>query len=215
MNKLKIISVTIMLVAAIVVLSKGVLLNDRIDLDSLSAVKLYSDCGLKDKLNFKAFETAIGRIEHNKAVKKNALMVIIDFSLPSTKERFYVIDLKNKKLNYHTLVAHGRNTGENMAKNFSNVNGSKKSSLGLFVTAETYTGKHGYSLKLDGLDKGINDNARERLIVIHGADYVTPEFAKQQGRLGRSWGCPALPPVHTKKIINAIKGRYPLFAYYE
>lgn len=215
MNKLKLISVAVMLVAAIMVLSKDVFLNDSIDLDILNTTTLYNDCGLKGKLDFKAFETAMERIKGNKAVKNNSLLVIIDFSLPSTQERFYVIDLKNKKLLYHTLVAHGKNTGENMAKHFSNENGSKKSSLGLFVTAETYTGKHGFSLKLDGLDKGINDNARERLIVIHGADYVTPEFAKQQGRLGRSWGCPALPPTLTKEIINTIKGGYPLFAYYE
>lgn len=204
-----------MLLATIMSLSKGVLLNDSIDIDSIKSIRLYNDCGLNGKLDFKAFETAMEGIKGNKVVKKNSLLVIIDFRLPSTQERFYVIDLKNKKLLYHTLVAHGKNTGENMAKNFSNESGSKKSSLGLFLTAETYTGKHGYSLKLDGLDKGINDNARERLIVIHGADYVTPEYAKQQGRLGRSWGCPALPPTLTKEIINTIKGGYPLFAYYK
>ncbi|MFY0675308.1 MAG: murein L,D-transpeptidase catalytic domain family protein [Bacteroidia bacterium] len=204
-----------MLVATIVALSKSVFLNDRIDLSTVNISQLYSDCSLDGKLNFTAFKTAIDRIEGNKDVKNNSIIVIIDFSLASTKERFFVIDLENKKLLYHALVAHGRNTGENMAKHFSNTSESKKSSLGLFVTAETYNGKHGYSLKLDGLDKGVNDNARERLIVIHGADYVTHKFASQQGRLGRSWGCPALPPALTKEIINTIKGGYPLFAYYE
>jgi hypothetical protein len=110
-------------------------------------------------------------------------------------------------------VAHGKNSGENIADSFSNDSKSLKSCLGFFLTAETYTGKHGYSLKLDGLEPGINDNARQRAIVIHGADYVSASFAQQHGRLGRSWGCPALPTDRSKEIIDKISQGSCLFIY--
>ncbi len=117
----------------------------------------------------------------------------------------FVIDLKKEKLLFNTLVAHGKNSGVQYAEVFSNKNRSLMSSPGFYSTAETYFGKHGYSLKLDGLEEGINDHARERLIVIHGADYVSDDFIKMYGRIGRSWGCPALPIKHTEEVINLIK----------
>jgi len=150
---------------------------------------------------------------HMEHLKKKNLLTIIDFSKPSTEKRFLVIDLEHKQLVYHCLVAHGKNSGENRAISFSNQARSLKSSLGFFMTAETYSGKHGYSLRLDGLEKNINDNARSRDIVIHGADYVSQPFIKKQGRLGRSWGCPALPIELSKEIIDMISGGSCLFIY--
>lgn len=138
---------------------------------------------------------------------------IIDFSLPSSKERLWIIDLEEGKLLYHSLVSHGRNSGDLMANKFSNVNSSFMSSLGFYVTGETYQGKHGYSLRLDGVEKGFNDLARERAIVIHGADYANRDFVKSTGRLGRSLGCPALPMGLHKEIINTIKDGSCLFIY--
>jgi hypothetical protein len=124
-----------------------------------------------------------------------------------------VIDLHDKKLIYKCLVAHGRNSGENTADSYSNEQESLKSSLGFYITKETYTGKNGYSLRLEGLEKGINDNAMAREIVIHGADYVSEEFIKKNGRLGRSWGCPALPAGLSKEIIDKISNGSCLFIY--
>ncbi len=148
-----------------------------------------------------------------KDLQNKKLITIIDFSKPSTQERFFVIDLENKLILYRSLVAHGRNSGENIADSFSNDSKSLKSCLGFFLTAETYTGKNGYSLKLDGLEPGINDNARRRTIVIHGADYVSASFAQQYGRLGRSWGCPVLPIDNSKEIIDKISNGSCLFIY--
>ena len=117
---------------------------------------------------------------------------MIDYSLPSTQPRLWVFDVARGRLLYQELVAHGRNTGEQLAERFSNVEGSKMSSLGLFQTAETYYGSNGYSLRLRGLDAGFNDNALARAIVMHGAPYVSEAIAERLGRLGRSWGCPAV-----------------------
>jgi hypothetical protein len=146
-------------------------------------------------------------------LQNKKIITIIDFSQPSVQDRFFVIDLQNKLVLFKTLVAHGKNSGENMAESFSNDSKSLKSCLGFFVTAETYTGKHGYSLRLDGMEPGINDNARTRTIVIHGADYVSTDFANQHGRLGRSWGCPALPINRSKEIIDKISEGSCLFIY--
>lgn len=145
---------------------------------------------------------------------RNRHLTVIDYSLPSTEKRLWVFDLAQGTLVHHTLVAHGRNTGNNRARRFSNVVGSKKSSLGLFRTGGTYRGKHGYSLKLDGLERGVNDNARKRAIVIHGAWYVSASFAREHGRLGRSWGCPALSKKKYRPVIDTIKGGSLIFVYY-
>jgi len=140
-------------------------------------------------------------------------LTVIDFSLPSTEKRMWIIDMEDGVILHHGYVSHGRNSGDLMAQKFSNKNSSYMSSLGFYLTAETYQGKHGYSLRLDGLEPGFNDNARERAIVIHGADYVREDFIKQTGRLGRSLGCPALPREITVEIIDMIKDRSVLFIY--
>jgi|ERR1035437_2640485 hypothetical protein len=175
--------------------------------------QLWSDCKLEGMIPYEVFKTAVdGRQKIDKPYKKN-LITIIDYSKPSTQKRFFVIDLEKRQLIYCCLVAHGKNSGDNYAKNFSNTNGSLKSSLGFFLTAEAYQGEHGYSLRLEGVEKGINDNARIREIVIHGATYVSDEFIKKYGMLGRSWGCPALPVDISKEIIDKISGGSCLFIY--
>jgi len=145
---------------------------------------------------------------------KKDILTLIDFSLSSNEKRLWVIDLSTNTIVFNSLVAHGRNTGDEFAKSFSNASSSFKSSLGFYSTGEVYNGKHGKSLKLDGLEKGINDNARNRGIVIHAADYVSDFFIKAHNRLGRSQGCPALPIEFTEKIINKIKGKSCLYIYY-
>jgi hypothetical protein len=145
---------------------------------------------------------------------KKDILTLIDFSLSSNEKRLWVIDLSTNTIVFNSLVAHGRNTGDEFAKNFSNSSSSFKSSLGFYSTGEVYNGKHGKSLKLDGLEKGINDNARNRGIVIHAANYVSDFFIKAHNRLGRSQGCPALPIEFTEKIINKIKGKSCLYIYY-
>lgn len=144
---------------------------------------------------------------------KNPNLVIIDYSLPSTAKRLWVIDPIDGEVLLHSVVSHGRNSGQLMATQFSNLPESYQSSLGFYKTAETYQGKHGYSLRLDGLEKGINDQARNRAIVIHGADYATEEFAKATGRLGRSLGCPALPSELSTEAIDLIKDGALLLVY--
>ncbi|MCF6128350.1 murein L,D-transpeptidase catalytic domain family protein [Flavobacterium sp. AS60] len=146
-------------------------------------------------------------------VQKN-ILTLVDFSLSSNKKRLWVIDLDKKIILFQTLVAHGRNTGEEFAKQFSNQAESFQSSVGFYATGEIYDGKHGMSLKLDGLEKGLNDKARERAVVVHGADYVSESFIKQNKRLGRSQGCPALPVEMNAKIINVIKDKSCLFIYH-
>ncbi len=149
--------------------------------------------------------------EHS--VTRPEVITIIDYSLPSDKKRLWVLDLVEAKVLYHCLVSHGRNSGEVMAENFSNKPGSYTSSPGFYTTGETYFGKHGFSLRLDGIENGINDKARERAIVIHGADYVSSEFIKKNGRLGRSLGCPAVPEELSTEIIETIKDGTCLFVY--
>lgn len=146
-------------------------------------------------------------------VETSTPLTIIDFSLPSSERRFFTIDLKEKRLLFYTHVAHGRNSGLVEATKFSNTVNSLQSSLGFYKTAETYTGQHGYSLMLDGLEPGYNSNARKRAIVIHPANYVSRSFLRQHGRMGRSWGCPALSPEVSKEIIDTIKDGSCLFIY--
>lgn len=149
----------------------------------------------------------------DKSISRPDIITIIDFSLQSDRERLWVLDLKQGKVLFHCLVSHGRNSGELEAKNFSNIPGSYASSPGFYATGETYIGKHGLSLTLDGLESGINDKARARAIVIHGADYVSDEFIRSNGRLGRSLGCPAVPVELSENIIKTIKGGSCLFIY--
>jgi hypothetical protein len=175
--------------------------------------QLWIDCQLKGVIHYNIFETAILGYRETENIRKKNIITIIDFSKPSTEERLLVIDLANKKILYNCFVAHGKNSGENYAKVFSNQSESLMSSLGFYLTGETYNGENGYSLKLDGLEKGINDHARAREIVIHGAAYVSREFINKYGRLGRSWGCPALPPEVTKEIIDLISAGSCLFIY--
>jgi hypothetical protein len=163
------------------------------------------------------FETALraaaAAVERGDAVEPGTLTVI-DFSRPSTQPRMWVYDLRSRTLLFDELVSHGRGSGQTMATAFSNMPESNQSSLGLYRTGETYIGKHGYSLRLDGLEPGINDRARERAIVMHAADYVNAGTARANGYLGRSLGCPALRPEVARSVIDAVKGGGLLFAYY-
>lgn len=144
--------------------------------------------------------------QHRLSDSKNVI-TIVDFSKPSSSKRMWIVDLKSKILLLNTYVAHGQGSGANMATNFSNVAESHQSSLGFYIASETYFGKHGLSLKLDGQDKGVNDLARERAIVVHGASYVSENFIKSTGRLGRSFGCPAVSEELNAKVIELIKGK--------
>jgi len=149
----------------------------------------------------------------NGSIKNDHILSIVDFSLPSTKKRLFVIDVTTGKLLFNTFVSHGRNSGKEMATEFSNDANSFKSSLGFYVTGTTYSGEHGYSLRLDGKEAGINDNAYSRSIVMHAATYVNESIIKTKGILGRSLGCPAVPPSLHKAIINTIKDGSCLFLY--
>lgn len=182
-----------------------------------SAVSVYDSLRLNlEGLNRKAFELAqegFEKLKKQGAVVNDNIISIVDFSLPSTEKRLYVVDLKNYRVLYKTYVAHGRNSGTLMANSFSNSPSSYKSSLGFYKTLGTYNGKHGYSLRLEGLEKGINDNAYERAIVMHGADYVSPSYIPKLGFIGRSQGCPAVSTREATPIINTIKNGSCLFIY--
>lgn len=175
--------------------------------------KLTDSCGIPSpaiNLALNGFLT----LKDEKLLKNDTLLTIIDFSKPSTQKRLFVLDLKNHEIVENTLVAHGINSGLSNPDTFSNRKHSRESSLGFYVTDETYSGKHGYSLRLDGMSKGLNDNARKRAIVIHGADYVSESYIKQNGRIGRSFGCPALPTNQVASVINLIKNGSCLFIYH-
>ena len=146
-------------------------------------------------------------------VRRRDVITIIDYALPSTEPRLFVFDLTAKRVLFRELVAHGKNSGDVMTTAFSNSPGSLATSLGLFVTEETYDGSNGYSLRLRGLDRGLNDRARERAIVLHGAYYVSREAIRVLGRLGRSSGCPAVRAEIAEDLINTIKGGTAIFAY--
>ena len=175
--------------------------------------RLYKELKLQETVSLTAFQRALSGYSRVEGHQENTLLALIDFTKPSTEKRFCVVDLKRKKVLFQTHVAHGRESGENYAVSFSNQPGSYKSSLGFYRTGETYWGRNGYSLLLDGLEKGINDKARERAIVIHGADYADPVVLNQQNRLGRSLGCPALPPAVSREVIDTIKGGTLLYIY--
>ena len=175
-------------------------------------IELYNDFGLDETLHFEAFEQAMYGLEKINAKNKN-IITIIDFTLPSSEKRMVVLDLAKKQVLFHTIVSHGRNSGEKYATSFSNKHGSYQSSLGFYLTENTYFGANGYSLRLEGLEKGINDQAKPRAVVIHGADYCSEEVIKSTGRLGRSYGCPALPREINEAVIDTIKNGSLLYIY--
>ena len=171
----------------------------------------------KKGLSRKAFDLALKG--YNKLLKKRLvhnknIITVIDFSKPSDQKRLFVIDLRNNKLVYQSLVAHGRKSGLEYATDFSNETDSHKSSIGFYITLQTYSGDHGYALKLKGCEKGFNNKAYDRAIVMHGSEYVTEQFLKSNGYLGRSFGCPALPEKMNKKIIDVVKNGSCLFIYH-
>lgn len=147
-------------------------------------------------------------------LNSDSLLTIIDFTKSSKEKRMFVVDLKSMNVVFNTVVAHGKNSGKEYAKNFSNKLNSHQSSLGFYVTGNTYKGSNGYSLKLDGVEQGFNDRAMDRAIVIHGAPYVNERTIRIKGYLGRSHGCPALPQQLSKHVINSIKQGNLVFVYY-
>lgn len=149
----------------------------------------------------------------NGRLKNDSVIAIVDFSLPSTQKRLFIIDIRNGRLLFNTLVSHGRNSGKLNATSFSNKLNSYKSSLGFYVTDDTYMGEHGLSLRLQGTEKGINDNARTRAIVMHGAEYVNEDLIDSQGYIGRSLGCPAIPLSVHREVIKSISNGACLFVY--
>jgi hypothetical protein len=189
------------------------------DIDEyISKVYAEIDFGRGDKLNVDVFNKAMhgylnlqaaGKLSNNKQI-----LSVADFTKSSTQNRLWIIDMKAKKVIYNTYVAHGQGSGMDLPTVFSNVDGTHASSLGFYVTSETYNGAHGNSLRLNGMDNGYNDAALSRGIVMHAADYVSKSNIAGQGRLGRSWGCPAVAPELAQPIINIIKGGTCLFIYY-
>ncbi|MCC2544932.1 murein L,D-transpeptidase catalytic domain family protein [Hymenobacter sp. BT175] len=181
-------------------------------------LKTYAACGLTPTgLPVLVFREALigyyAMQERGLVGAQKQTITIIDFNRPSTKKRLWVVDLAQQKLLFNTLVAHGKGTGEDYATAFSNVSGSEQSSIGFYLTGATYMGKHGLSLKLHGKDPKYNSNAASRAVVIHGAEYVCQEFINKHGRLGRSQGCPALPPDQTSAIVKTIKGGTVVYAH--
>jgi hypothetical protein len=167
-------------------------------------------------LSQQAFDYAkkgLEKLTQEGKVNNSSIVTIADFSLPSTEKRLFVLDLKNYKVLFNTFVAHGKNSGREWANSFSNQPSSLKSSPGFYITHETYRGHNGYSMKLEGVEKGINDNAYERDIVMHGSAYVNQSVANAKGYIGRSWGCPAVPASEAVPIINTLKGGSCLFIY--
>ncbi len=174
-------------------------------------------CRQAPAVNPEALRMALEALDNAEAAGtavRTDVLALIDYSRPSTEPRLWVFDLENNLLLFEELVAHGKNSGGDTPVRFSNRPGSLMSSLGVFVTANTYYGKHGYSLRLKGLEEGVNDNSMERAIVMHAASYVDPEVARRLGRLGRSWGCPAVRPEVSRQLIDAVKDGALLFAYY-
>lgn len=168
-------------------------------------------------LSQQVFEMAFAGFEKLQAqgrLNQDSILTIIDFSKSSREKRMHVVDLKSGKLVFNNVVAHGRNTGDEFAKSFSNKPNSHKSSIGFYVTGTTYNGSNGYSLVLDGVEKGFNDKAKERAIVMHGAAYANENVLQSGNRLGRSYGCPAVPEHLNKKVIEKIKGGNCLFIFY-
>jgi hypothetical protein len=167
--------------------------------------------GVLSKELLESFEK---RISEFLPLTQNSIVTFIDFSLPGTAKRLWTIDLETGNVLFNTLVAHGRNSGNNHAEKFSNIPQSYQSSLGFYLTDSPYVGKHGNSLRLKGLETNLNDKAWDRAIVVHGADYVSDSFIKMHGRLGRSHGCPAVPLDVTDELIRVIKKGSLMFIYH-
>ena len=181
--------------------------------DSLVSSLLRQASGLRKDVLELALEASTCA-EDKGLVKRHDILTVIDYSLPSSQPRLFIFDLRSQKLLFRELVAHGKNSGGDLASFFSNSSGSQASSLGLFVTEDTYIGGNGYSLRLRGLEEGVNDMAWDRAIVMHGAYYVSREAIKALGRLGRSWGCPAVRAEIADKVIDTVRGGSAIFAYY-
>ena len=181
------------------------------------AYSLYQQMGQQQQgLRFDVFDKALAgfyNMRRDGVVSEKPVITIVDFSKSSVQKRLWVLDLEKKEVLFNTYVAHGRGSGEDFAEHFSNQNESYMSSIGFYVTNSTYTGKHGLSLRLDGMDEGFNTNARDRCIVMHGAEYASQDFIAQAGRLGRSLGCPAIPMEHHEEIINAVQGGTALYVH--
>jgi hypothetical protein len=158
--------------------------------------------------------TALHRLQASGAKVRSDVLTVIDYTKPSTERRLWVFDLTHMSVLFQELTAHGRNSGDNLAVRFSNAPNSLMTSLGAFLTGDTYIGKHGLSLRLRGMEKGVNDNSMERAIVIHAAAYVSDPIAKAKGRIGRSWGCPAVRPEISRSLIEAVQGGTLVLAYY-
>lgn len=196
--------------------------NDRNNIEGSTAAladEVYRSCNLSSKgLDREVLELGLrgfDRLAASGRISRDSILTIVDFSKPSLDRRMYVIDLKRRKLLFQTVVAHGRNSGTAFARNFSNRPKSLQSSLGFYITRGTYQGGNGYSLLLDGCEKGFNDKARDRAIVLHGADYAEETLSNSlRGYLGRSFGCPAVPMSIHRELINTIKLGNPIFLYY-
>jgi hypothetical protein len=182
------------------------------------AASIYDSIGLnRFSLSRKAFEYAwVGykRLLESGRIDRKEVLSICDFSQSSRRKRLYVIDVEERKVLIHTYVAHGRRSGGEYARSFSNNPESHKSSLGFYVTGNTYYGGHGLALTIEGLERGINDKADERKIVVHGSEYVGSNFLRNNKFNGRSFGCPAVPAKDTYKVINTIKEGSCLFIYH-
>jgi hypothetical protein len=182
------------------------------------AYKIYNEMDLQEQgLRYEVFSKALlgyYNLKHEDKLSDNPVVTIVDFTKSSNEKRLWVINLEEKQVLHNTYVAHGRNSGNEFAENFSNDHKSYMSSIGFYVTQGTYQGKHGLSLRLDGLDEA-NSNALDRCIVMHGAEYASEDFIEQAGRLGRSLGCPALPMEEHEGIINAVKDKTTLYIHAE
>ena len=179
---------------------------------------MYTELCLNDKVSFSCFNNAMHGLEKIEDLEifdnsNNNLLVMVDYTKPSTEERLFIIDLRKKQLLISSLVTHGRGTGDLYATKFSNKNNSYSTSSGFYLTGNIYNGKHGESLELYGLEKGKNDNAKKRTIVMHSAYYANKAFAEKYGRLGRSKGCLVLPTDLNAKIINLISGGVVLYVH--
>lgn len=182
-----------------------------------STTQLASLLKLAPRLAPQALEaalTALQRLQATGAKVRSDVVTVIDYTKPSTERRLWVFDLAHTRVLFQELAAHGKNSGDNQAVRFSNARNSLMTSIGALLTGETYIGQHGLSLRLQGLEKGVNDNSMDRALVIHAAAYVSDALAKARGRIGRSWGCPAVRPEISRSLIQTVQGGSLVLAYY-